>query len=235
MIDSRKKEVSVTRRSLLQGVAALPTLAMPKLAFAQSASDINSIIKRLAPIEGQIHSGGHDPDAARRVPLEEIQQQVAKSYKPKHIEKIMVRERVIVVDLDHRMDFEVYFEYDSARITKRARDQLRGLLGPALSDSKLSGFQYLVAGHTDAVGSDEYNMDLSERRAGAVCDFLIQEYNIEPSRLTPVGFGFHRLKNPKNPKAAINRRVEVMLVVPAAVSMTPEKGCTGLPGPTPSC
>ena len=216
-----------SRRSFLQGIGALPILVCPGVAFAQNASDINGIIKRLAPIEGQVHRGGYDPDAARRVPLEEIQQKVAKSYKPKHVEKIIVRERVIVVDLDYRMDFEVYFDYDSAKITPRAREQLKDL-GRALSSPELQGFRYLVAGHTDAVGSDEYNIDLSERRARAVYEFLTQTYAIDSDRLTSVGFGFRRLKNKKNPKAAINRRVEVMLIVPEFVSLAPAKDCTGL-------
>ena len=216
-----------SRRRFLQAIGSVPILAWPGVALAQSASDINSIIKRLAPIEGQIHTGGHDPEAERRVPLEDIQRQTPPSYQPKNTERFSVRERVIIVDLDYRMDFEVFFEYDSDRITKRARDQLRGL-GRALSTRQLFGFQYLVAGHTDAVGSDEYNMDLSDRRARSVCALLIQEYGIDPSRLTPVGFGFHRLKNPRTPKAAVNRRVEVMLIVPASVSVAPDKGCSGL-------
>jgi outer membrane protein OmpA-like peptidoglycan-associated protein len=160
--------------------------------FAQSAPEVNRIIKDLAPIEGQTRSGGYDP--IRREP-------------------IIVEQETIFVDAARHVELEVFFEYDSDRITPRARAQLAAL-GRALASPQLVSFRYLIAGHTDAVGSDAYNIDLSRRRAQAVFAYLTEAYTIDPRRLLAVGLGFRRLKRPEAPRAAINRRVEVLLIVP---------------------
>jgi outer membrane protein OmpA-like peptidoglycan-associated protein len=60
------------------------------------------------------------------------------------------------------IDLEVFFNFDSAEITPEALPILKKL-GAALSDEKLKGSVFLVAGHTDAKGSDAYNLSLSDR------------------------------------------------------------------------
>jgi len=63
-----------------------------------------------------------------------------------------------------------------------------------------------IQGHTDAVGSDEYNQRLSERRAGAVVDYLASQ-GVERMRLTPIGYGESRLIEQTSGKSETNRRV----------------------------
>ena len=69
---------------------------------------------------------------------------------------------------------------------------------------------FLVAGHTDAKGSDVYNLDLSDRRAKSVQNFLIEQFDIDPKQLVAIGFGEEQLKNKEDPRAAENRRVQVV-------------------------
>src|SRR6185436_16770308 len=76
------------------------------------------------------------------------------------------------------IDLEVFFNFDSAEITPEALPILKKL-GAALSDEKLKGSVFLVAGHTDAKGSDAYNLSLSDQRAKSVAEFSI------PSSLSP--------------------------------------------------
>lgn len=83
-------------------------------------------------------------------------------------------------------------------------------LGAALSDEKLKGSVFLVAGHTDAKGSDAYNLSLSDQRAKSVAEFLIENFHIDPKQLVAIGFGEEKLKNRENPLAAENRRVQVV-------------------------
>ena len=80
-------------------------------------------------------------------------------------------------------------------------------LGAALSDEKLKGSVFLVAGHTDAKGSDAYNLSLSDQRAKSVAEFLIENFHIDPKQLVAIGFGE---ENRENPLAAENRRVQVV-------------------------
>lgn len=116
------------------------------------------------------------------------------------------------VDVARSINIEVYFEFDSDKLTAKAKTQLEPL-GEALSGMDLSESTYLVIGHTDAKGSNEYNQKLSERRAISVRAHLIEEFPIRPSALKAVGLGESQLKQPSEPNAAMNRRVEISALI----------------------
>ena len=83
-------------------------------------------------------------------------------------------------------------------------------LGKALSNPALKGSTFVVAGHTDAVGGEASNQDLSNRRADTIKRILVEKYGVAPENLVTTGYGKTRLKNEADPKAAENRRVEVV-------------------------
>jgi outer membrane protein OmpA-like peptidoglycan-associated protein len=112
-----------------------------------------------------------------------------------------------------RIDLEVYFDFDSAEITPQAEGQLHEL-GTALSDAKLRGATISINGHTDAVGGDAFNKRLSERRAVTIKQYLVENFGLSVSNLKTVGYGRSHLKNPADPTAAENRRVEVVNLAP---------------------
>ncbi len=101
----------------------------------------------------------------------------------------------------------IEFDYDSASIRADQIGKVASLIG-ALQDPALKGAAYAVIGHTDAVGSEGYNCDLSRRRAASVTSALTGGYVTLP--LYPVGFGEHVLKNTYDPRAPENRRVTFM-------------------------
>lgn len=102
----------------------------------------------------------------------------------------------------------VNFEFDSAQLTAQARRVL-DQLAIALQSDELGGSRIVIEGHTDAVGSETYNRDLSERRAQAVRDYLADR-EVDPTRLTVVGKGMSELLDAEDPAAAVNRRVRVI-------------------------
>ncbi len=108
-----------------------------------------------------------------------------------------------------KIDLEINFDYNSAALTPRAEPQLHNL-GKALSSSELAGSVFMLGGHTDAKGSDEYNQGLSERRAETVKRFLIENYHVPAANLVSAGYGKKGLKNAADPYAAENRRVEIV-------------------------
>jgi outer membrane protein OmpA-like peptidoglycan-associated protein len=112
-----------------------------------------------------------------------------------------------------RIDLEIKFEFNSAQISRSAMPDMEAL-GKALSDPSLNGSSIVLAGHTDVVGRDDVNQDLSERRADAVKQFLIDKYRLAPENLVTAGYGKTRLKDKANPRAAENRRVEIVNMVP---------------------
>jgi outer membrane protein OmpA-like peptidoglycan-associated protein len=106
-------------------------------------------------------------------------------------------------------DLEVYFEFNSAAIAPAALPALK-TLGQALADGRLAGGTFIVGGHTDAKGDDDYNQRLSQRRAQSVRDFLVANFPIDPKKLMAVGYGEEQLKSADEPLAAVNRRVQVI-------------------------
>jgi outer membrane protein OmpA-like peptidoglycan-associated protein len=104
------------------------------------------------------------------------------------------------------MDVMIRFEFDSADLTPFARRQLDAF-GEALTSEELKPYTILVEGHTDAIGAADYNQRLSERRAKAVSDYLVQNYNVEAQRLETRGLGKTQPFNPQDPTAPENRRV----------------------------
>ncbi len=107
------------------------------------------------------------------------------------------------------IDLEINFEMASTAITPQAAAALDPL-GRALADARLAGSVFLIAGHTDGYGPARYNLRLSQRRAESVRRYLIETYAIDPKRLISEGFGEERPKNPKNPRADENRRVQIV-------------------------
>lgn len=78
----------------------------------------------------------------------------------------------------------------------------------ALQSPALSSKNFIVEGHTNSVGARDYNLDLSQRRAQAVVDYLIKQ-GVAASRLQAKGYGFDKPRNADS-KAAGNRRVEIV-------------------------
>ena len=108
-----------------------------------------------------------------------------------------------------KIDLEINFDYNSDRISARSLASVQAL-GRALANPELKGATFIVAGHTDAAGSDSYNQDLSERRADSIKRYLVEKSGIAAADLVTVGYGKTRLKDPANPLAEVNRRVQVV-------------------------
>jgi outer membrane protein OmpA-like peptidoglycan-associated protein len=107
------------------------------------------------------------------------------------------------------IDLEIQFDFNSASIRQASMPSVQAL-GQALSDPKLKGSTFVVAGHTDGIGSDSFNQDLSERRADTIKRYLVDNYHIATGDLVTVGYGKTKLKDAQDPTDAINRRVQVV-------------------------
>ena len=108
-----------------------------------------------------------------------------------------------------KIDLEIRFDYNSAEVSTSSVPAVDEL-GKALSDPSLKGSTFVVAGHTDAVGGEGYNQELSERRADTIKKILTQEFGINGSDLVTVGYGTTKPKDPSVPMDPANRRVQVV-------------------------
>ena len=120
------------------------------------------------------------------------------------------REEIATIAKDKpNIDLEITFDYNSADISAKSLASVQAL-GRALTNPDLKGSTFIVAGHTDAAGGEGYNQDLSERRADAIKRYLMQNYGIAAADLVTVGYGKSKLKDPNQPLAEVNRRVQVV-------------------------
>jgi outer membrane protein OmpA-like peptidoglycan-associated protein len=113
-------------------------------------------------------------------------------------------------DLILNMPSGITFDFNSSAV----RPQFRQTLDQVADTLRQYDRTYVdVYGHTDSVGSDDYNQALSERRAGAVADYL-STHGVQSARLATRGFGETQpvASNDTEEGRAENRRVEIKLV-----------------------
>ncbi|MBS7661425.1 OmpA family protein [Pseudomonas lalucatii] len=106
-----------------------------------------------------------------------------------------------------RVELDVKFDFDKSVVKQDAQDDIRSL---ADFMKQYPQTTTTVEGHTDAIGTDAYNQALSERRANAVRDVLVNQHGIDTGRVSAVGYGESRpvADNDSEAGRAINRRVE---------------------------
>ncbi|WP_199219770.1 OmpA family protein [Limnohabitans sp. Jir61] len=102
----------------------------------------------------------------------------------------------------------IQFDFDSSKVSASSASQL-DQLAKALKSDDLSPLSFRVEGHTDAKGSAEYNLNLSQARADAVKKHL-QRLGVTASRLETEGMGDKDPANAADKFAAENRRVRIV-------------------------
>lgn len=102
---------------------------------------------------------------------------------------------------------DVNFEFDSATLTMGAEQILDGVAEKLRANENV---RVRIEGHTDSVGSEAYNLDLSQRRADAVADYLASQ-GVDRDRMQTTGFGESQpvATNDTDAGRAENRRVEL--------------------------
>lgn len=159
---------------------------------------------------GQLVNSLQNAESAPAVSAAQLRQLVSQSLAdPSRTNR--VNRAPLVGNLDQLAQFTIaiQFDFNSARIRP---DSFRavGLMADALYHPYLQGYRFLIIGHTDAKGSREYNLKLSQQRADAIRAALIDPFGIAPARIEAVGLGEEQLLNAAKPEAAENRRVQLI-------------------------
>ena len=133
---------------------------------------------------------------------------------PKVVEReVVVEKEVVVRDTVYVQQVEdiekifnaAQFEQGKAELNDDAKLALHDLAKVLKQNPDL---KLRIAGHTSVEGDDATNQQLSEARAKAAVDFLVEKEGIESSRLEAAGKGSSELKDPENPTSNVNRRTE---------------------------
>ena len=176
-------------------VVALAALAMAfaSPALAQKSPTADQIIAALKPT-GQIHAGtrGIRAIAPGATAVGAVARRVPVAARPS-------------------IDLNVHFDFGSAELTPEAAQALDEL-GRALSSAALAGYRFRIEGHTDTVGTEEFNKTLSDQRAATVARYLESRFGVAGGRLETVGLGESELAVPTPPQTPDmrNRRVHVV-------------------------
>jgi outer membrane protein OmpA-like peptidoglycan-associated protein len=204
--------------AILSVIAIGAALSLPlSAAFAGDDKDTNNnvtedqIVRALAPPKKPLTRGlsigpqtDPAPSAAETKLLQNVRGRATRSL------SVTEREEIATIAKDKpNIDLEITFNYNSADISAKSMPSVQAL-GRALTSPDLKGSTFVVAGHTDAAGSEAYNQDLSERRADSIKRYLIEKYNMPAADLVTVGYGKSKLKDPSQPIAEVNRRVQVV-------------------------
>ncbi|PVZ13602.1 MULTISPECIES: OmpA family protein [unclassified Pseudomonas] len=106
-----------------------------------------------------------------------------------------------------RVELDVKFDFDKAVVKPNSYADIKNL---ADFMKQYPQTTTTVEGHTDSVGTDAYNQKLSEKRAAAVRNVLVNQYGVQGSRVNSVGYGESRpvADNATEAGRAVNRRVE---------------------------
>ncbi len=135
----------------------------------------------------------------------ELEAQLAAEQQAHQIELERVREDTIKLNLSS----EVSFDYDSAALKPSFYPSLEKI-ATVIREHEQTAVE--IVGHTDSRGSEAYNQRLSEKRAEAVAQYLIQQ-GVSPSRITTSGRGESEPRGTNSTEAGrqLNRRVEIFL------------------------
>ena len=190
----------------LQGAAFVP-------AFAQDASKINKwfddINKKYPNLQKKQNVGDLQKPGKLQTPGQIMNANAPQGVKAIKVTSAQCSQRFLV-------GADTLFEFDKATLTPRAEETLT-VLGPMIEN--VGPHPVTIEGHTDSVGTDDYNQELSERRAERVRNWLLEHRVVEKRAVSTVGFGEKKPVAPNTkpdgkdnpPGRALNRRVEIVV------------------------
>lgn len=208
-------EISATKSltAILSIMAIGAALAFsPGTARAGDEVTEQQILKALAPAEKKPLTRGLSVGPPADPAAVAAQGKFVQTIRGRATRSLSVSEREEIASIvkdKPKIDLEINFEYNSADISAKSLPSVQAL-GRALTNADLRGSTFVVAGHTDAAGGEAYNQDLSERRAESIKRYLVDKYGINGPDLVAVGYGKSKLKDPNQPMAEANRRVQVV-------------------------
>ena len=200
---------SFHRLTALKAITLGAALSMTAgFAFAGDNVSTDQIINALQPKPLTRGLSVEQPDPA--VKAKEID--FVQTLRNRKTRSLSMGEREEIADIAStkpNIDLDIQFDYNSADISTASMPSVQAL-GKALSNPSLKGSVFVVAGHTDAVGGEAFNLGLSERRADTIKGYLVSKFGIAGSDLVAVGYGKDKPKDANAPMDPINRRVQVV-------------------------
>ena len=189
------------KKTLLTGVAAALLAVSASNAIAQTKLSRNEIINSLQGAQQEVDVSA---DALQRAAFENIQKYPGANSPG----NLPLWDKLASL---RQFNVEITFDLNSARIRPESYETV-GLIADALHTPYLQGQTFFIVGHTDATGPRDYNLELSIKRANSVREALVTTFQVPAEYLRAVGLGEEQLRDPSQPDAGINRRVQLINV-----------------------
>jgi outer membrane protein OmpA-like peptidoglycan-associated protein len=193
-----KKELAMHFRDLCT-IAAILVLVGSTPGFAQKAADPGDMIESL-------HAVTNAPSGISAASLRRLAQESIRNRPGPAQNREPLAEQLYKLP---QFTLEINFDYNSAIIRPDSYRAI-GRIADALHHPTLLGYKFIVAGNTDASGSREYNLKLSQQRADAVVEALTTTFRVPVNQVDAVGLGEEQLRDSAHPEAAVNRRVQLL-------------------------
>src|SRR5262249_21725630 len=122
-----------------------------------------------------------------------------------------VNRPLIAPDLANLPTFTGEIQFDSdTPIIQPASYQTVGRIADAMVHASLLPYTFLIVGHVESNGKREANVILSQRRADAIRDVLVNTFKISAKRIQAIGLGEEQLLDRARPTAAVNGQTQIL-------------------------
>ena len=205
-------------------MSASVLVAMPTLpARGQSAPARDDIVSQLSQF-----------DTAPDLDIAALKQQILeRSRSRSRTEPPPEKRQPIAPDLLKLPTFRVAVTFDiDTPVVRPESYQTLGRIADAMVQASLLPYSFLIVGHMETTGRRENNVILSQRRADAIRDTLVNTFKISSKRIQTIGLGEEQFVDPAHPASQVNEQVQIVTIAkqpeqseqpaqPAAASPSP--------------
>ena len=190
-----------TLRGIALVAGGLLWLAAASPAFAQGAPTRDDIVAKLDKYQS---------DLELDVPA--LRQQVTERSKSRGKNEPPPQKRSLIApDLNKLPAFNIDIAFDvDTPIVQPESYQTIGRIADAMVYSSLLPYTFVIVGHIEANGKREANAILSQRRADAIREILVNTFKISAKRIQSVGLGEEQLLDSARPTAPVNNQIQIM-------------------------
>ena len=200
---SRSAKSSRHRAALLSLLGMLALLASNTASRSETSFSRDDIVNQLSRF-----------DSAPELDLPALKQ--------KTLERSRIRSRTepeaskrppIAPELSSLPGFNVDIQFDTdTPIVRPESYQTMGRIADALVNAKLLPYSFLIVGHTEANGRREANVILSQRRADAIRDVLVNTFKISAKRIQSLGLGEEQFIDQAHPTSTVNQQIQIITI-----------------------
>jgi outer membrane protein OmpA-like peptidoglycan-associated protein len=208
--------------------APAPAAATPPAPAAAPASSPSAAPAR----DDIVNALGHfDGDSNLELDLTALKQKISDRSKMRgKNEPEPAKRPLIVPELKGlpTFNFNIHFDVDTPIILSDSYETV-GRIADAMVNAPMLPYMFLIVGHTDSTGRREANVILSQRRADALRDVLVNTFKISAKRLSSLGLGEEQFIDQARPTSPVNLQIQIVTTgkvpdtEPAAPTTTPAK------------